>query len=233
MVTSYVKIVVVTTLVRNALGVQQVPPAMVLNGLAIILSLFIMAPVGVETWGLVKGLELGPNPEAADLAALVGGLLARGLLRQGSEGFPEGLVLDGSKLRRFTALSYSERREYLAAGICVTANTPRSALSLYNRSRLLSLAGFISAFMGTLDPNRQYPKLTLIRLMDMLERNGLGRRGEQFGSFALNPRRTRLGDSDFFDSILEALRIAGFYTFLFFCFRMSQEHICLSIFPHL
>ena len=147
--------------------------------------------------------------DGLDLEALVGGLLALGLLRQGSEGFPEGLVLDGSKLRRFTALSYSERREYLAAGICVNANTPRSALSLYNRSRLLSLAGFISAFMGTLDPNRQYPKLTLIRLMDMLERNGLGRRGEQFGSFALNPRRTRLGDSDFFDSILEALRIAG------------------------
>ena len=32
MVTSYVKIVVVTSLVRNALGVQQVPPAMVMNG---------------------------------------------------------------------------------------------------------------------------------------------------------------------------------------------------------
>ena len=45
MVTSYVKIVVVTSLVRNALGVQQVPPAMVMNGLAIILTVFIMAPV--------------------------------------------------------------------------------------------------------------------------------------------------------------------------------------------
>ena len=42
MVTSYVKIIVVTTLVRNALGVQQVPPAMVMNGLAIILTIFIV-----------------------------------------------------------------------------------------------------------------------------------------------------------------------------------------------
>ena len=48
MVTSYVKIVVVTSLVRNALGVQQVPPAMVMNGLAIILTVFIMAPVAME-----------------------------------------------------------------------------------------------------------------------------------------------------------------------------------------
>ena len=35
LVTSYVKIVVVTSLIRNALGVQQIPPAMVMNGLAI------------------------------------------------------------------------------------------------------------------------------------------------------------------------------------------------------
>ncbi len=47
--TSYLKIVVVLSLVRNALGVQQVPPTMVLNGLAIIFSIFIMAPVAFET----------------------------------------------------------------------------------------------------------------------------------------------------------------------------------------
>ncbi|MDR2456354.1 MAG: type III secretion system export apparatus subunit SctR [Deltaproteobacteria bacterium] len=69
MVTSYVKIVVVTTLVRNALGVQQVPPAMVMNGLAIILSLFIMAPVGQQTWNLIKEQNLSKNPEPAQIVA--------------------------------------------------------------------------------------------------------------------------------------------------------------------
>lgn len=54
MVTSYVKIVVVTSLVRNALGVQQVPPAMVMNGLAIILSLFIMAPMMMSTMDIAR-----------------------------------------------------------------------------------------------------------------------------------------------------------------------------------
>jgi len=38
-VTSFVKIVVVLQLLRNALGVQQVPPNLVLNGLAMILSM--------------------------------------------------------------------------------------------------------------------------------------------------------------------------------------------------
>jgi type III secretion protein R len=54
MVTSYVKIVVLFSLVRNALGVQQVPPTMVLNGLAMVLTLFIMGPVGMETWELIE-----------------------------------------------------------------------------------------------------------------------------------------------------------------------------------
>ncbi|ANA36131.1 Surface presentation of antigens protein SpaP [Ralstonia mannitolilytica] len=47
-VTSYTKIVVVLGLLRNALGVQQVPPSMVLNGIAMIVSCFVMAPVGME-----------------------------------------------------------------------------------------------------------------------------------------------------------------------------------------
>ncbi|MBV8584734.1 MAG: EscR/YscR/HrcR family type III secretion system export apparatus protein, partial [Verrucomicrobia bacterium] len=38
MMTSYVKLAVVLTLIRNALGVQNVPPNLVLNGLALVLS---------------------------------------------------------------------------------------------------------------------------------------------------------------------------------------------------
>ncbi|MDR2935056.1 MAG: type III secretion system export apparatus subunit SctR [Candidatus Adiutrix sp.] len=67
MVTSYVKIVVVTTLVRNALGVQQVPPAMVLNGLAMVLTLFVMAPVALDTWKLAKGSGLDIQSDASRL----------------------------------------------------------------------------------------------------------------------------------------------------------------------
>ena len=47
-VTSYTKVVVVLGLLRNALGVQQVPPNMVLNGIAIIISVYVMAPVVME-----------------------------------------------------------------------------------------------------------------------------------------------------------------------------------------
>ena len=47
-VTSYTKISIVLGLLRNAIGVQQVPPNMVLNGVAIIISCYIMAPVFIE-----------------------------------------------------------------------------------------------------------------------------------------------------------------------------------------
>src|SRR3546814_6616201 len=45
MVTSFTKIVVVLSLLRNALGLQQVPPNVVINGLAIVLSIYVMYPV--------------------------------------------------------------------------------------------------------------------------------------------------------------------------------------------
>ena len=43
--TSFTKILVVLSLTRNALGLQQTPPNQVLAGLALFLSLFIMSPV--------------------------------------------------------------------------------------------------------------------------------------------------------------------------------------------
>jgi type III secretion protein R len=58
MMTSYVKLVVVLSLVRNALGVQQIPPNLVINGLAIILSVYIMAPVATSTFAQVEKEDL-------------------------------------------------------------------------------------------------------------------------------------------------------------------------------
>ena len=48
MLTAYTKIVVVFSLLRNALGLQQVPPTMVTNGLALVLTWYVMYPVGLQ-----------------------------------------------------------------------------------------------------------------------------------------------------------------------------------------
>lgn len=46
--TAFLKIVVVMSLLRNALGVQQMPPNLALYGMALILAAYVMAPVGVH-----------------------------------------------------------------------------------------------------------------------------------------------------------------------------------------
>lgn len=62
MVTSFTKIVVVLSLLRNALGLQQSPPNVVLNGLALVLTLYVMYPVGLEMAAVL--------PEAADTSIM-------------------------------------------------------------------------------------------------------------------------------------------------------------------
>src|SRR5687768_18145682 len=57
MVTSFTKIVVVLSLLRNALGLQQVPPNVVLNGLALVLSVYVMYPVGQQMADRAAGMS--------------------------------------------------------------------------------------------------------------------------------------------------------------------------------
>lgn len=74
--TTFLKISVVLSLVRNALGVQQIPPNLALNGIALILTVYIMAPVGQNIYervmeepaatqsvaGMIKAVGRGAEP---------------------------------------------------------------------------------------------------------------------------------------------------------------------------
>jgi type III secretion protein R len=59
--TSFVKIVVVLSLLRSALGVQQASPNQVINGIAFLLSLYVMFPTGVRMYDAAKDLIQSPN----------------------------------------------------------------------------------------------------------------------------------------------------------------------------
>ena len=68
--TSYLKIVVVMSLIRNALGIQSIPPNMVINALAMILTFYIMAPVASESWAaIVESQNAKTEMAAAAVAA--------------------------------------------------------------------------------------------------------------------------------------------------------------------
>lgn len=50
MLTSYIKVIIVLSLLRNAIGVQQAPPNQVLNGIAILISIYVMFPTGMAMY---------------------------------------------------------------------------------------------------------------------------------------------------------------------------------------
>ena len=73
MLTSFTRVVIVLSLVRHALGTQQMPPNQIIIGLSLFLTFFIMAPV----WQQVNDEALKPyyedritGEEAFDLAAV-------------------------------------------------------------------------------------------------------------------------------------------------------------------
>jgi type III secretion protein R len=56
LMTSFVKISVVLSVLKSAFGTSQIPPAQVVTGLAIILTLFVMAPTGMRMFQAVEPL---------------------------------------------------------------------------------------------------------------------------------------------------------------------------------
>lgn len=81
MVTAFTRIVIVLSLLRSALGTQSTPPNMVLIGLALFLTFFVMQPVLEQSWttgllpmsngqvGQLEGLKLAAEPFRAFMMA--------------------------------------------------------------------------------------------------------------------------------------------------------------------
>jgi type III secretion protein R len=57
MLTSFLKIIVVLSIARSALGAPQVPPGTAVTGLALVLTLLVMAPVGERALTLARAVR--------------------------------------------------------------------------------------------------------------------------------------------------------------------------------
>lgn len=62
LLTSYTKIVIVLALLRNALGVQQSPPNQVLNGIALLMTTYVMFPTGLQMYEAAVASSKEPAP---------------------------------------------------------------------------------------------------------------------------------------------------------------------------
>ncbi|MES2504362.1 MAG: type III secretion system export apparatus subunit SctR [Myxococcota bacterium] len=68
MVTSFVKIAVVLSITRQAVGMQQAPPTTVITGLAILLTVYVMQPVGLQIYKNSQKFMHHQNSEFFDKA---------------------------------------------------------------------------------------------------------------------------------------------------------------------
>ncbi len=59
MLTSFVKISVVLSILRNALGTQQIPPNQVITGLSFVLTIFVMIPVATQMYNAAGNIPGG------------------------------------------------------------------------------------------------------------------------------------------------------------------------------
>ena len=57
MLTSYVKIAVVLSILRNAFGRAEIPPKHVITGIALVMTIFIMAPVAEKMYSVADGFD--------------------------------------------------------------------------------------------------------------------------------------------------------------------------------
>jgi len=87
MLTSFAKMSVVLSITRNALGSPSLPPTTVLTGLAVILSAFVMAPVGQDMYAAGKAAyatsATGEIDDVLHAAAVSAGPLRAFLLKHG------------------------------------------------------------------------------------------------------------------------------------------------------
>jgi len=63
LLTSFMKIVCVLSLLRNALGVQQTPPNQVLNGIALLITIYVMFPTGLKMYSASQDVIMANPPQ--------------------------------------------------------------------------------------------------------------------------------------------------------------------------
>ena len=126
--TSFVKINVVLSLLRNALGTGQVPSGTVITGLSLILSLYVMLPVGERMWAAAEPstADLDLQQPLSDVDALFG-------------------TIDAAKepLREFLARHSGPREQQLFFDLALRARSPDQRATVGETDFLVVLPAFL------------------------------------------------------------------------------------------
>lgn len=113
LMTSFVKIVLVLSLLRSALGSAQIPPAQIVTGLALVLTLYIMAPTGERMVAAAR----------ADVSAGAGAELVSG---RGVEAIAVAATKAKEPLREFLLKHASAKDRSLYQALALRLRGPRA-----------------------------------------------------------------------------------------------------------
>ncbi len=97
--TSFLKIAIVLSLIRNALGVQQAPPNLAIYALALLLTAYVMAPVGYK---ISQSISDFPNAAISVTSML-------SVARKGAEPIREFLIVNSKPEQRRFFLSTAKK----------------------------------------------------------------------------------------------------------------------------
>lgn len=107
LMSSFVKIVIVLSVLKSALGAPQIPPSQIITGIALVLTVFVMAPTGERMFKAVEP-ELSSSVGGDLLSAASLMSLAR-TVDKAKEPLREFLLKHGSPKERTTFLGLARR----------------------------------------------------------------------------------------------------------------------------
>ena len=140
MMTSFTRIIIVLSFLRNAMGTQQSPPNMILTGMALILTVFIMSPVFTEVnetaYEPYKAGEI-TREEAFEAAQIP---MKRFMLKQTEKKSLE-LMMDISKTEMEDLPDVKGPEKYMSLGLSVIV--PSFVLTELNRAFTMGFLIFI------------------------------------------------------------------------------------------
>jgi type III secretion protein R len=132
LMTSFVKIAVVLSILKSALGAAQIPPTQVITGLALILTLYVMAPTGERMFRAIEP-ELGRGTNAE----LVSG--------QGMEALASATDKAKEPLREFLLKHASARDRGLFHATALRMRAPEERIGITDRDFLVLVPAFLAS----------------------------------------------------------------------------------------
>jgi type III secretion protein R len=132
LMTSFVKIAVVLSILKSALGTPQIPPSQVITGLALILTLYVMSPTGERMFRAIEpDLARGTSAELLSVQSLE---VLGGAAEKAKE-----------PLREFLLKHASPRDRSLFHAMALRMRTPDERVGITDRDFLVLVPAFLAS----------------------------------------------------------------------------------------